>query len=232
MKKYKLFIASFILASALSAQDAGAVWTKMMKTYSRCTQYSMDFVVKSIPNGPEHTILLNGSVRRSGYKFYSNLNGITSVIGDTYAIQVNENEKIITWNRIDTELKKLKNDLFAVTDTMGMTPPKVKSKTAEDVVYVVELPGESIYSKIEITLSVQTGNLLKVVYYHQKNEDQVYNRTEITYSNIQLGKIVPAATFEESKFLVVKNNKGAGVSKYSGYKIYNPQSIISSNSEN
>lgn len=233
MKKLILLFAWTNLLCMFSfAQDADAVWKKMLKAYSKCTEYSMNISVKSIPNSGDQAIVATGSVSRSGEKFFSSLHGITSLMGEKYVIQVNEHDRVITWNKIEGDRKKIMSDAMALTDTMGSIPPKVKTKSATEIVYVVDFPSASFYTRMEITLAVTTGYLTKVVYFYQKSEDQTYNRTEIAYTNIQIGKAVSSSIFDEGKYIAIKNNKATGVSKYSGYKIYNPQSLISSNGEN
>lgn len=228
MKRILLFLSiAFTLSISLSLRGGTSSWDKMVALYHLPKSYSMTIGVTIYERGNSNTLSYHGNVKYSGGQMFYAMEGMTTLVNSAYWLYIDDGNKSILYCKRDKgENKSKEQNVIAMIDSLQAksAKPLLKGKSGSDDLY--ELKGDKVfYDRIEMVVSPD-GYLKKIIYYYTTSDDTVYNRTEISYSNIELNTVIPAQAFSESQFIVFKNGKANPVGKYAGYKIIDQKASI------
>ena len=205
--------ATIIAGTSTPASDL----KKMRDVYNTAQSISMQAQVKVYPKNENAPKIYKGLLKKDGKKFYSEMMGRIIVCDGKHIVAVDKLNKTLMLSNAADEGLYAENMMQLDTSVLRAYKATytLKNDTEKKITLDATIAG---YKKFEITLDAKQ-HVIKKVYYEFRNEAyQGVSKVDITYSDVQLNKVIDASNFNLANYIVVGKTPAAA-GNYTSYTI-------------
>lgn len=221
--KLKLLFVLFIFPAFVFA-GAREDLAKMNKLYIGASSCHFKFNVTMHMNKEKKNF--TGELASEGKQYYLSLMGVTTVMNDDYAVQVNTHQQVIVYqemkkNTLNNALDK--TDFLKAIDSILKNPElniSYAENTADKKVIVVKADKDAAITEYRFTLN-KDFHLVNFTYTLGSEYASSASKVEINYTSVSLNKAIDKKVFSEKKFISGTGNKMKPQSGYEKYRIIN-----------
>lgn len=215
-----LIVANFLLAFVCSGQNAIDDLAKMNKSFMNAKSYATNVKVNFYEKLNNDTIKMSykGFVKKSKQNYISEINGKTILLNDKCLLIVDDNQKTLYYgDPLKTETVSQNALLIDTALLKGVTFYYVDIDNNHKHVRAKYLNNE--YDSIDVVFNAKEYFLEKVIYYYKQNDNILFPKVIITYSDTKIDKTIPESEFSEKEYITYKGNSILGKEERLNFKV-------------